>query len=159
MGSVGDDHLVAGLAALAMIRADHQQPRQLALRAGGRMQRHGVHAGDLGERGFHSRDQFERALRQMRRRRGMESRKAGQSRQLVVHDRVVLHRARAERVELERLGEVELGEAQKMPQHLRLAELGEAGEILAAKLGADQLGAAALAGGAWREISSAAAFG
>jgi len=66
---------VAILAAFPMIRANHQQSRQLALRAGRRMQRDRVHAGDFSERRFHSRDQFERALRQMSRRRGMESAK------------------------------------------------------------------------------------
>src|ERR1700723_2673732 len=46
-----------------------------------------------------------------------------------------------------------------MPQHLRLAELGESGEVFAAKLRAQQLGATPIAGGARRQIGTAAAFG
>ncbi len=46
-----------------------------------------------------------------------------------------------------------------MTQHLRLAELGKAGEVLAAEFGAEQFSAAPIAGGARRQIGAAAAFG
>src|SRR5271156_740733 len=46
-----------------------------------------------------------------------------------------------------------------MPQHLRLAELGKAREVFAAKLGAQQLGTTTIAGGTRRQIGTAAAFG
>ena len=56
----------------------------------------------------------------------MQRAQAGQRRQLVVDHRVVLHRARAERIELQRLREVELRQAQEMAHHLRFAEFGKA---------------------------------
>ncbi len=46
-----------------------------------------------------------------------------------------------------------------MPQHLRLAELGKSGEILATKFGAEDFSAAPIAGCARRQVGSAAAFG
>jgi hypothetical protein len=52
VGGVGDHDLapLLGLAAFGEVRAHQQQTGQLALRAGGRLQRDGVEAGDLGER-------------------------------------------------------------------------------------------------------------
>src|SRR5208282_4547379 len=111
------------------------------------------------ERRFHPRGQFESALGKMRRGRGMQRRKPRKCRQLVVYDRVVLHRARSKRIELERLRKVELRQTQEMPDHLRLAEFGKARKILAAKLHADDLSAAPLAGGTRRQVRCAAAFG
>jgi hypothetical protein len=46
-----------------------------------------------------------------------------------------------------------------MPQHLRLAQFGKAGEILAAKLGAQQFNATPIAGITRRQVGTAAAFG
>ena len=134
MRGVGNYHLVARGAALAMVRAHHQQSGKLALRAGRRMERHGVHPGYLGERRLQPRHQFERARGQMRRGHRMQRGKAGERRHLVVEHGIVLHRARAERIELERLPEVELREAQKMAHHLRLAEFRKPGDVVAAKL-------------------------
>src|ERR1700676_4623013 len=97
------------------------------------MKRHRVHPGYLGERRLQARHQLERALRQMCRRQRMQSGKAGKRRHLVVEHRIILHRARAERIELERLPEVELREAQKMTHHLLLAEFGKTAYVVAAK--------------------------
>ena len=46
-----------------------------------------------------------------------------------------------------------------MTQHLRLAEFGKAGEVLAAKFGAEEFSAAPIAGIARRQVGAAAAFG
>ena len=49
---IGNQNLLARIAALFEQRADQQDAGELAVRAGGGLQRDGVHAGDLGERGF-----------------------------------------------------------------------------------------------------------
>ena len=49
---IGNQDLLARIAARFEQRADQQDAGQLAMRAGRRLQRHGVHAGDLGERVF-----------------------------------------------------------------------------------------------------------
>ncbi len=159
MRGVGDDHLVAAMAALEMVRTRDQQTGELAMRAGRRMQRHGVHAGDFRERRFEPRHQFERALAQMRGRARMKLREACQRCNLVVQHRIVLHRARTERVEVRGLRKVELREPDKMANHLRLADFGKARQIVAAQLGAkklDGLGGGARSG---RQINAAAAPG
>ena len=50
MGAVGDEDLVAvDVAAAAVVGPDHQDPGQLALGAGGRLERDRRHPGDLGQ--------------------------------------------------------------------------------------------------------------
>src|SRR5208337_1445685 len=110
-------------------------------------------------RRFHPRENFERALGKMRRGRGMQRRQPRKRRQLVVYHGVVLHRARSKRIELERLREVELRQADEMPEHLRLAEFGKARKLLAAKLRADDFSAAPRARSTRRQVRRAAAFG
>ena len=66
----------------------------------------------------------------------MQLGEAGQPRDLLVDHRVVLHRARAERVEGRRRAVVPLRQAQEVAQHLELADLGQAVEVvLAPQLG------------------------
>ena len=64
MRGIGDQNLLARVAALFEQRADQQDAGQLAMRAGGGLQRDGVHAGDFEQRGFELRHDFHRALRQ-----------------------------------------------------------------------------------------------
>ena len=49
---IGNQNLLARIAALLEQRANQQDARQLAMRARRRLQRHRVHAGDLGQRLF-----------------------------------------------------------------------------------------------------------
>jgi len=95
---IGDQNLPARVAALRQQRADHQQRGQFPLGAGGGLQRHGIHARDLRQRRFEARHYFHGALRQRFGLVGMRPRQPIQPRHHLVHARVVLHRARTERV-------------------------------------------------------------
>ncbi len=55
---IGNQDLLARIAALFEQRANQQDAGQLAVRAGRGLQRDGVHAGDLGQRGFQTRHDF-----------------------------------------------------------------------------------------------------
>ena len=65
----------AGLAACSVVLADREQARVLALRAGVRLQRHRVVAGDLGEPALEIVEQLEVALRLVDRRERMDARR------------------------------------------------------------------------------------
>src|SRR6266849_5218019 len=155
MRSVGDYHLVTNTAVALQPRTRDEQSRKLALRAGRRMERYRVHPGNLGERRLHPSHQFERTLCEMRRGTRMERRETGHRRHLVVEHRVVLHRARAERVELQRLPEVKLRQSEKMTQRLRLAQFGKSLDILAAYLCAEDFKRAPFARCAFAEVDAA----
>ena len=101
MRGVGDDDLapLLRLAAVLEVRADEHQARQLALRAGRRLQRDRVEARHLGEDLLQAPLELERALRAVLVLQRMEVREAGQRHEPLVDARVVLHRAGAERVE------------------------------------------------------------
>ena len=63
MRRVGHEDLVAlGLAARAVVGADHEDPGELALGAGRGMERHGVHAADLDQRLLELPQQLQRPL-------------------------------------------------------------------------------------------------
>src|SRR3990170_8354390 len=62
----------------------------------------------------------------------------------------MLHRAGTQEVDVDRLAERLLGEAQVVPEHLRLAELGEPGRLRAAQAGGDLRDAVADGGGELR---------
>src|ERR1700722_493317 len=93
----------------------------------------------------------------MRGRLRMETGEAGQRGHLVVEDRVVLHGARAERIELQRLAEIQLREAQKMAQDLRLAEFRKALDGIATQVVAENREGARCAGGGALLIDAATA--
>ncbi len=118
---VGRQHLVAmGLAAGLVVGACQQQPGELAVRAGGGLQRDVRQAGDLRERSLQAPHQLERALRAGGVLQRVQSRVSGQRRGALVQARVVLHRARAERVEARVEVEVALGDAHVVAHDLRL---------------------------------------
>src|SRR6266851_8593213 len=155
MRSVGDYHLVTNTAVALQPRTRDEQSRKLALRAGRRMERYGVHPGNLGKRRLHPGHQFERTLCEMRRGTRMERRETGHRRHLVVEHWVVLHGARAERVELQRLPEVELRQSEKMTQRLRLAQFGKTLDILAAYLCAEDFKRAPFARCTFAQVDAA----
>ena len=62
VGAVGGQHLGALLAAIAEIGRGHQQGRQFAVRAGGRLQRDGRQPGDLGQHLLQLVQQLQHAL-------------------------------------------------------------------------------------------------
>src|SRR6266849_7705402 len=153
--SVGDYHLVAEAAVVLQPRTRDEQSRKLALRARRRMEGYSVHPGNLGERRLHPGHQFERTLCEMRRSTRMERRETGHRRHLVVEHWVVLHGARAERVELQRLPEVELRQSEKMTQRLRLAQFGKTLDIVAANLGAENFKRAPFTRRTFAEVDAA----
>ena len=60
---IGNDDLLARIPLRFEHRADQQDPGELAVRTGGGLQRHRVHAGDLGQRPFELGQNRECALR------------------------------------------------------------------------------------------------
>ena len=121
-GVRGDDR-VALLPAVGEVRAHEHEPGQLTLRARGRLQRHGREPGDLGEDLLQVPHELERALRVLVlgvRVEVAEARKRGEP---LVHARVVLHRAGAERVEARVDAERAVGQSGEVAHDLRLGEL------------------------------------
>jgi len=74
----------------------------------GGLQADGVHPAHLGEHALELDHQLERALRRRGGRQRMERREAGEASHLLVQHRIVLHGARAERIEVRRRAEVPL---------------------------------------------------
>ena len=117
------------LAAVLVVGARQQQPGELAVRAGARLERDVRQAGDLGQRALEAPHQLERALRVLGVLQRVQPRVAGQRRDPLVQLRVVLHRARAERVEAGVEVEVLLRERVVVAHDLGLGDLGQLGRL------------------------------
>ncbi len=122
---VGREHLVAVLAAVLVVGAREQQAGQLALGAGGGLERHVRQAGDLRERALQAPHEVERALRVLGVLERVEPGVPGKRREPLVQLRVVLHRAGAERVEALVQVEVARRERGVVAHDLGLGDLGE----------------------------------
>src|SRR4051794_4177124 len=122
------------LPAIGEVRAHQHQPRQLALRAGGRLERARVQPRDLDQRLLQAPHQLERALAAVLVLVGMEVAKAGEHHEPLVDARVVLHRAGAERVEARVDAEVPGRELGEVPEDLGLCELRQPRRRLPAQL-------------------------
>ena len=116
-------------------RAHQHQARQLALRAGGGLQRHGGQARHLGEDLLQLPHQLERALRALVLLVRVQRREAGERGDALVDPRVVLHRAGAERVEAGVDAEVAVGEVREVADDLVLGQLGQPRRLLARERG------------------------
>ena len=136
MRRVGDHDLppLLALAPGGEVRAHEQQARQLALRAGGRLERDRVEARHLREDLLQPPHQLERALRAVLVLQRMEPREARERREPLVDPRVVLHRAGAERIEARVDAEVAGRELREVADELELRHLGEARRLGAAEL-------------------------
>jgi hypothetical protein len=123
---VGDDDLGAVLAAILEVRAHEREPGQLALRARRGLERHGGEAHHLGQHPLEPPHELERSLGALGILVRVQVAEAAERGRPLVHARVVLHRARAERVEAgvdpERPGR-ELGE---VADEVGLGDLGKA---------------------------------
>ena len=117
---VGRQHLVARLAAVLVVGARQQHAGELAVRAGGGLQRDVRQTRDLCQRALQAPHQLERALRALGVLQRVQARVAGQRGDALVQARVVLHRARAERVEAGVEVEVALGDADVVAHELGL---------------------------------------
>ena len=137
VGGVRDDDAstLLDLAALGEVRAHQHQPGELALAAGSRLQRDGGQAGDLGEDLLQAPHQLERPLRPVLLLERVHVAEAGQRDDALVHARVVLHRAGAERVEARVDPEVAGRQLGEVADELRLRELGEPRRLGTAELG------------------------
>ncbi len=120
VGRVGGEHLVASLTARLVVGAREQHACELAVRAGGGLQADVRQARDLRERPFEVPHQLERALCVLGILQRVQAGVAGERRDALVQARVVLHRARAERVEAGVEIEVALGEAHVVAHDLGL---------------------------------------
>jgi hypothetical protein len=118
------------------IRADHQDARELAVRAGGGLQADGVHAGDGGEVVLELGEDREHALRGALVLVRVDVLEALGD--LFVDLRVVLHRARAERVDVAVDRELAVRELRVVPHQVELGDLGEPGRSSAQVLFAQQ---------------------
>ena len=115
-----DDFGALGVAAMAVIRHDHRHAGELALRAGHRRQRDAAfHAGDVGEDFLQFVHAGKKTLAQRFRRIRMAREKSIEHRQRIACARVVLHRARTQRIELGVDREVLARQVRVMPQRLQ----------------------------------------
>ena len=123
VGAVGHQDLGPLLPLVAEVGRRAEQGGQLSLRPRRRLEADGRQAGDLGEHPLHveedRQDPLERRLILVR----MQRRDARQARQPLVPLRVVLHRARAERVEVPVDRHVQRRQVRVMPDDVQLAEL------------------------------------
>ena len=123
VGGVGGQDLGPRLAAVGVVGTGEQDARQLAVGPGARLERDVRQAGDLRQRGLQLPHQPQRALGAAR---VLERMQAGVPRQRgdpLVQLRVVLHRARPERVEAGVEVEVALREPVEVADDLRLGDL------------------------------------
>ena len=128
VGAVGGfrhEHDRALVAARLQRRLDRHHAAELAVRAGLGAHRDRRHAGHLEQPAAELGDQLERAGHGRDRLQRMDVAEARQPRHLLVEARVVLHRARAERIDAGVDGVVLLAEAHVVAHRLRLGEAGE----------------------------------
>ena len=109
----------------------NDQAGELALSAGGGLERASIHPAHLAEGLLQAEHHLERALRQGVGRHRVEAQKAGDARGPLVDLRVVLHGAGPERVHARVDGEVLLAELHVVAHGLGLRDLGQAGLLLA----------------------------
>ena len=105
---------------------DRHHAAHLAMRAGGGRHRHGRHAGQGLEPVRQAIDQLQRALHGRDRLQRMEVADAGEARHLLVDARIVLHGARAQRVDAHVDGVVLLAEPRVVLHDLRLGQARQA---------------------------------
>ena len=134
---VGDHDLapLLTLAALVEVRAHQQQPGELALAAGGRLQADRVEARDLAQDLLEMPFELERALRRIVLDQRVQVAEARQPDESLVDARVVFHRAGAERIEARVDAEVARRELREVAHDLRLGQLREARRLAAGEFG------------------------
>ena len=113
-----------GLPVGSVVCADREQPGELALTAGVRLQRHRVVAGDLDQPGFEFSDELETALHLVQRRERVLVGELGKGHRLHLGGRVQLHRARPERDHAAVQRVVAVAQSPHVAQHRGLAAVG-----------------------------------
>ncbi len=124
MGRVGDDHPAPplGLAVGLVVGPHQQEARELAGRSGRGLQGGRRHPGDRAEHLFELDQHLEPSLGARSRGAGMDMGEARQGRAGVGGLRVVLHRARAERVGAEIDGVLAMGETGEVSHEVALGD-------------------------------------
>jgi hypothetical protein len=137
---IGDEdaHALA-VTARAVIRLNHHHPHELALGARCRLKGHTVQTRDLGQRHLQLVCERERPLNGRFRGQRVYVHKAWKLCRHLVQLRVVLHRARPERVEARVDSVVPLGQASEVTNHVELGELREALNVVANMLRAEHV--------------------
>ena len=136
---IGDQNLLARIAAAGQQRANQQKARELALGSGCGLERDGVHARDLEQALLQRRQDFQAALRQFLRLVGMFGGDAVHSRDKFVDPRVVLHGAGPQRIHAQVDGVVPGGKPREVADHFDLADFRKALDRVAHVVGAEQL--------------------
>ena len=141
VGGVGGEHLGPGLAVVLVERPREQHAGQLAVGARRRLQRDVGQPGDRGQAVLEAPHQLQRALRLPRVLEGVEPGVPVERGDALVELGVVLHRARAQRVEARVEVEVALGQAVVMAHDLGLGDLGKTSSLVlgAAQTGRDEI--------------------
>jgi hypothetical protein len=123
VGAVRHEHLAAmRFAFAAEVRRGDEERRELALRPGGRLQADSGQAGDLGEVFLHAEEQFEHALDRVVVLERVQSGEAGERGEAFVPLRVVLHRARTERIKVRVDRHVPRGQVREVANQVDLAD-------------------------------------
>ena len=131
VGRVRDHDPWRDAAVGVVVGAHQQEPGQLAGRAGRRLQRRGVHAGDRAQGVLELHEQLEPPLARRAGVAGWTSARPGQGGDLVADLRVVLHRARPERVGAEVDRELPVLEPGEVRHQVALGHLGQRDRLVA----------------------------
>jgi hypothetical protein len=134
VGGVGGDDCVALLPTVGEVGAHEHEAGQLPLRAGGGLQRHRRKPRDFREDLLQLPHELERALRAVVVLVRVEIAETGQPSDTLVHPRVVLHRAAAERIEARVHAERPVRERGDVAHQLGLRELGKSRGTRATKV-------------------------
>ncbi len=130
MRGVRDDDGPARVAAVLVIGADEHEAGQLPMRAGRRLERGGVQAGQLGQPALQLAEHRERPLRGLVGGPGVEVPEARQTGDDLGLARVVLHRARPEGVEADVDAVVAVRQTREVPDDVQLAQLRQQGHLV-----------------------------
>ena len=139
VGRVRNDDLVTAAAVLGVPRPHEQEPGQLARCARRGLQGGGVHARDRAQDSFQVGQQRHPPLGEPRRGRRVDVGQSGQGGGVVADLRVVLHRARPERVGTQVDGVLAVAEPREMGDQVALGKLGDGRRRVAKVLSGDEL--------------------
>jgi hypothetical protein len=129
VGGIRDEDVFPGVPPGLQGGPDEHHADELAVGAGGRMEREGVHAGDLAEEAFEPLEDLQVALDEVLGGEGMRSGEGGKGRKPLVDLGIVLHGAGAEGVEAQVDAVVLLGQPGEVTRDLGLGDLREVLEL------------------------------
>ncbi len=123
MRRIGNQHLLPRIPVLFMVRANQEQPGQLALRPRRRLQRNRIHPGNFQQTLFQQLQHLQATLRKLLRLIRMLRRNSIQPRHKLIHPRVVFHRARTQRIHPQINRVIPGRKPREVPDHLDLTNL------------------------------------